>query len=514
MEKRTLTQHLGAFGGATFISRILGYIRDALVAAYFGGGLLTDAFYAAFKVPNLLRRFLGEGAMTAAFVPIFTDLNNKKGKKDAVEFFNALFSGLVVVLTTLVVLGVIFAPAITKAVAWGFTQTPEKFELAKELVRITFPFLFFISLAALMTAVLNSSGRFFVPAVSPAGLSIAEIAFVLLFYHSMSSPIHGLAASVVAGGALHFMFQLPKAWKLGFRPRLVKPFSHPEVKTFLILLGPTILGLCAEQVNAFVDQFCASFLIDGSITALYNSDRVMQLPLALFGIAMSNVALPALSKAVSNQNRGEFKDILNFSLGVTNYVLIPSFIGFVILGLPIIQLLFEHGRFTQHNSILTYQALVPYALGLPAYSAVKIMATAFYAQKNTKTPVRVALYAMGLHAVLSVTLMWRFQVAGLALSTALSSWFQCVCLFYLLRKEVGNLGGRGLLKSFFFGTGVGILMGAVCYISYHYYLSSLSLYLRVPFVILVGVVVYFGLSKLFRIHEFEVLLNSLLKKRV
>ncbi|MCB4756678.1 MAG: murein biosynthesis integral membrane protein MurJ [Elusimicrobia bacterium] len=513
-EKHHFSRRLSAFASATLISRVLGYVRDALVATFFGGGLETDAFYAAFKVPNLIRRFLGEGSMTAAFIPVFTDVSSKKGREEAQRFIDALVSGLLVILLVITGLGILFAPQVTRIVAWGFEQDPAKFALTTDLVRLTFPFIVVVSFAALITAVLNSRGRFFVPAVAPSGLSIGEIAFILVFAMHMDSPVHGLALSAVVGGAIHLLWQLPSYYKDGYHLKLVKPFSHPEVKTVFAMMIPTIVGLGADQINSFVNQLCASFLENGSITALYNSNRVMQLPLALFGIAVASVALPALSKAASQNNQKEFKDLLNLSLRIANYVLIPSFVGLAVLGFPIIQALFQHGKFTLENSTMTYAALVPYALGLPAYSAVKILASAFYARKNTKTPVRVSIWAMTLNVVLNVALMWKFKVAGLAFATAVSAWFQAIGLFILLRKEVGLLGGRDMLRSFLAGSLVGTLMGLVCYLFSGWLFAHTFLALRVSASIGVGIVTYLLLSKIFKIKEFDFFMESLLKRKI
>ncbi len=505
---------LGSFVSATVVSRVLGYVRDALVAAYFGGGWITDAFYAAFRIPNLLRRFFGEGALTAALVPVFTDVENHRGKDEANHFLNSVISGLVIVLSIIVVLGVIFAPAVARFVAWGFLQNAEKFALTVDLVRLIFPFLFFISLAAVLTAVLNSRGAFFIPAVVPSSLSIAEIAFILFFASFFKDAIYGLSVAAVVGGALHFASQIPSIYHQKLKLKWVRPFSHPEVKTVFALMIPTTLGLAADQVNSFVDQLCASFLQDGAITALYNSNRVMQLPLALFGIAVASVALPSLSRSISNQKMGEYKNTLNFSLRIANYILIPSLVGLSVLGYPIIQVLFEHGKFTPEFTKLTFLALVPYALGLPAYSATKIMATAFYARKNTKTPVRVALYNMVLHAVLNIALMFQLGVAGLALSTALSAWFQVFVLFIYLRRDIGPMGAREILRSFLSGTSAGIVMGVLAVTTFYYVLPNFALIPRLGIAILVGIGAFFGFSKVFKIKEYRFFVDSLLRRKL
>ncbi len=505
---------LGSFASATLISRILGYARDSLVAAYFGGGYQTDAFYAAFKIPNLLRRFLGEGSLTSAFVPVFTETLHEKGEQEAQRLFDALVSGLLVILSIIVVVGIIFAPQVTQIVSWGFVRDPEKFALTTQLTRLTFPFLLLICIAALITAVLNSCGSFFVPAVAPSGLSIGEIAFILFIASRMQSPIEGLAISAVVGVGIHLVWQLPTLYKKGYRLRLVKPFSHPQVKTVFFLMVPTVIGLCADQVNSFVDQFCASFLKDGSITALYNSNRIMQLPLALFGVAVSSVALPALSRAASQKDMKTFKELMSYSLRIANFVLIPSFIGLAVLGFPIVQVLFQHGKFTAEYSWMTYVAMVGFSAGLPAYSAAKILATGFYAQKNTKTPVRIAFQAMTVNVVLDVTLMWKFTVGGLAFATASAAWYQAIVLFFLLKKEIGPLGGREILKSFLFGSLAGLAMGGVCWVLNFVVFTNLHLYVRVFLSTSIGTCFYFLVSKLLKIEEYDHLMDALRRRKM
>lgn len=508
------SRRIGAFASATFMSRILGYARDSLVASYFGGGLHTDAFYAAFKIPNLLRRFLGEGSLTAAFVPVLTETEQKRGREEAQRLFNALASGLTALLSVVVVFGIIFAPQVTQVISWGFVSDPEKFALTTLLTRLMFPFLLLICLAALVTAVLNSRGRFFTPALAPAGLSVAEIGFILFVASRMSNPIEGLAISAVVGAGLHLVWQLPALFREKYTLKPVKPFSHPSVKTVFLLMGPTVIGLCSDQVNSFVDQFCASFLAEGSITALYNSNRIMQLPLALFGVAVSSVALPALSDAASRRDEAEYKNLLNYSLRIANFVLIPSSIGLAVLALPIVQVLFEHGRFTAENSLMTCSALIPYAVGLPAYSAIKILASGFYANKNTKTPVRIAFQAMAVNVFLDVALMWKWGVAGLAVATAVSSWYHAWSLFHNLKREIGPLGGWGVFRSFLYGLLAGCAMGAVCWLLSNVVLVEQRTFIRVFGSIGVGVLLYLGVAKLLKIKEYDAFMETLLRRNI
>jgi putative peptidoglycan lipid II flippase len=513
-EKAHFAKKVGSFASATLVSRILGYWRDALVAAYFGGGGLTDSFYSAFKIPNLLRRFMAEGAFTAAFVPVFTDTLHKKGHGEAHRLFNAVMSGMTVLLLAIVALGIVFAPEITHLMSWGFVDDPAKFDLTTRLTRLIFPFLLLISLASIIAAVLNASGKFFVAAVAPAGLSIGEILFVLLLATRVASPIQGLALAAVVGVGIHLVWQLPALYREGYSLKLAKPFNHPDVRGIFVMMVPAMIGLCADQVNAFVDQLCASFLRDGSITALYNSNRVMQLPLALFGVAVSSVALPAMSRFISLGDEKSFKETLGFSVRIANFVLVPSFVGLAVLGLPIVQLLFEHGRFTLANSQMTYYALVPTAAGLPAFSTVKILASAFYAKKDTATPMKIAFAAMFVNVIGDVLMMWKWEVAGLSLATTLSAWFQVGVLFYYLRKKMGLVGGREIVKSFLYGSLAGALMGLVCAELAFHLLRHWPLLLRTSIAVAVGSAFYFGLAKLLKIPEYKHLKSMLARRRV
>jgi putative peptidoglycan lipid II flippase len=312
---------------------------------------------------------------------------------------------------------------------------------------------------------------------------------------------------------IHLFWQLPSLFKEGYSLKWVRPFGHPEVRNVFLLMIPTIIGLCADQVNSFVDQMCASFLREGSVTALYNSNRVMQLPLALFGVAVASVSLPALSRAASENDLPKFKNQFGFSIRIANFVLIPSFIGLAVLALPIVQALFERGRFTHEFSKLTVMALIPQAAGLPAFSMIKIFASAFYARKNTRTPVRVALWAMALNVVLNIALMFRFGVAGLAAATTVSAWFQAAVLFHFLRREMGPLGGRDVMKSYIWSTAAGLGMGLVCWGLAFHLLSELSVVLRVLISIGTGTALYFLLAKALKVKEYDFFVEALLRRK-
>jgi len=497
--KKKTVKRIGAFTSATMISRVLGYIRDALVAYAFGGGHLTDAFYAAFRIPNLLRRLLGEGALSASFVPVFTKHLTTSDKEETKKFADSIFTTLLCVLLIIVAAGVLFAPHIAKLVAWGFTKDPAKFALTSELTRIIFPFLLFISTAAMASSILNSLGVFFIPALAPCMLSVAEITFILTLASRFKNPIYGLAVSAVVGGGLHLLIQLPKLKKHGFSFKFNFKI-HPGVFQVGKLMLPAIWGLSIDQINAFVDTICASFLTMGSVTALYNSNRIMQLPLALFGIAVATVALPTMSKSAAKKDFNELKNTLNFSLRLMLFAIIPASFGLILLGLPIIQLLFEHGRFTYRETLLTHAALFSYSTGLVAYSAVKILVNAFYSLQNTKTPVKVATFCMILNIIGNITLMWRWGVGGLATATSLASWANAVMLFILIKKQLGPINAKSILKTVAYSLISSSVMVAGCWILAFKILPE-NIFIVVPVTIIAGISIYLLLTRLFKMEE-------------
>src|SRR3989339_1560142 len=469
--QKKLTHHAGKVAAGTMVSRILGYLRDMLVAHTFGAGFAADAFYAAYRIPNLFRRLLGEGALSASFIPVLSDYLHNKSREETQKFINSLFTVLTLILLALTALGIIFAPQLVNIIAYGFTSDPDKLALTIDLTRLMFPFLFFICLAALVLGVLNTLSSFFVPAVAPASLSVAEIGFILALAPLLSpdNQIKGLAISVIIGGLGQLVIQLPKMAKLGWKFGWNPDFSHPGLKRVGTLMIPSMIGLSVDQINSFVDTVCASFLIQGSITALYYSNRVMQLPLAIFGLALASAALPAMSKCVAEKNIDGLKETLNFSIRINTFVLVPAAAGLIAIGLPITQVLFERGNFSHHATLLTYSALIFYSLGLPAYATVKVLASSFYAFQETGTPVKVAAVAMVVNAVLNIVLMRFMGVAGLALATAAASWVNAGILGYLLKKKIGPLGIRRIITTAVKTTLASAMMGACTYfIAFHY----------------------------------------------
>ena len=450
------------------LSRILGYGRDTMVAAFFGAGPAADAFYTAFRISNLFRRLLGEGALSASFVPVFSEYTQKQSKEETQKFLNTMFTTLLAILSVITILGVVFAPQLTRVIARGFDPTSERFALTVTLTRYMFPFMLFICLAALITGVLNSFHSFFLPAFAPACLSIAEmlyIGFLWIAHVKGQNAVVGLAISVTVGGFSQFFVHVPALMERNYTLGLRWDLAHEGVRRVGRLILPATLGVAADQLNSFVDTMMATFLSVGSVTAMYYSNRVMQLPLALFGIALSQVALPTMSASVARGDKQEVKDTLNFSLRLTLFMILPATTGLIVLGHPIVQTLFQYGRFSNEACWVTTWALAAFSLGLFAYAAVKILAAAFYAHQTTRIPVIIASCCVALNVVLNIsTLMMRKKlillhpewadflngrggVSCLALATSIAAWVNASALFILLRRKLGILGGSRILRT-------------------------------------------------------------------
>ncbi|MFN3550872.1 MAG: murein biosynthesis integral membrane protein MurJ, partial [Endomicrobiia bacterium] len=429
-KKRVMLKNMSFVSMGIMISRILGYFRDMLVANVFGAGFYADAFYAAFRIPNLFRRLFGESSLNAAFIPVFSEYVQKEEKQKTEEFISIVTTVMTVFLVVITILGIIFAFPLTKLITWGFNT--EKLFLTSKLLQIMFPYMIFICLSALGLSVLNCLKIFFIPAMSSSSLSITEIVFILLIAYSLPEEkrILGLAISVVLGGVLQFMINfLMINNKYRIRLNFKNFFSSlkiPDVKRIYLLFIPVVIGFSIDQINALVDTLCASFLKEGSITALYYSNRLMQLPLALFAISTTTVVLPQMSQEVVDNNYEELKKTIIYSIKNIIFFILPASLGLVVLGKPIIKVLFEHGRFNYYATLLTYSCLAFYSLGLLFFSITKIFTSVFYALKQPKYPVKIAGYMVIVNLVLNIILMQFLEVGGLALATSISSFLSTV----------------------------------------------------------------------------------------
>jgi putative peptidoglycan lipid II flippase len=437
-EKVKVAKAAGVVGLATMLSRIFGYIRDMVVANFFGAGLATDAFFVAFRIPNLLRRLLGEGSLTISFIPVFTEYLKNRSKEEALDLANVSFTILSIILVAVSMAGILLSPAIVTVMAPGwYTSAPDKFALTVLLNRIMFPYIFFISLVALCMGILNSLRHFATPALSPVILNLSMIGATIILKDFFAEPIIALAVGVMLGGVLQLAVQFPFLMRMGVKIRPDFNFGHPGVRRVGLLMLPAIFGSAVYQINIFISTLLASFLPEGSVSFLYYADRVVELPLGVFAIAIGTAALPSFSEQVSKGNFGELKKTLSFSLRLMLFITIPASIALIVLREPIVSVLFQRGEFDHRSTILTAQALLCYTVGLWAFSTVRVVVAAFYALQDTKTPVRIAIIALIVNTALSAALMFPLKHNGLALATSIASAVNVTILFILLSRRIG-----------------------------------------------------------------------------
>jgi len=502
MKDKELIHQASRASVGTTISRLLGYLRDMLVAFAFGAQNYADAFYAAYRIPNLFRRLFGEGSMSSAFVPVLSEYCQTKSDEETKNLVNVVLSAWLVLLIILCLGGITFSKQIVSLIAYGFKTDPEKLNLTISLTQIMFPFILFAALAAISLGVLNTFGEFFVPAVAPASLSIAEIIFVLVVmpHLQLAQAIIGLGVAVVVGGAGQYFWQYLAMKKLGFRFRFSLQWSHPGLKKIFYLLIPVTLGLSVDQINAFVDTICASFLSTGAITALYYSNRVMQLPLAIFAIAISTVSLPAMSRSAAANDLEAVRQTLNSGLRYVIFLLVPASLGLMALGKPIIQVLFQRGRFDQLATDLSSSALFFYSVGLLAFGLSKVLVSCFYAFQETSRPVKLAVVCLLVNATFNVLLMGPLGVGGLALASSIASWLNVLLLGYYLRSKLGFLGLRRTFKTLAKVVLAALVMAAGSLILWEM-LARVNKYLALLAAIGGGLGLYFRVAKILKIDE-------------
>ena len=459
-ETRRIVKAAGVVSASTMVSRVLGMIRDIVIASFFGTGLAADAFFVAFRIPNLLRRLLAEGALTVAFVPVFTEQLGQRGEEEARRFARASFTLLAIVLAVVCVLGILTSPLIVRLFAPGFVQVAEKFELTVTLNRILFPYLFFVGLLALSMGVLNSLKHFFAPALAPALLNVGMICGALVLGRWFDRPVMGLALGVLAGGALQIAFQIPflRRHRISLRPHF--DIFMPPIRRVCRLMGPAAFGAAVYQLNIFISTLLASLLPEGSVSYLWYADRLVQLPLALFGIAVATAVLPSMSRFVVEKRDEEWRSALTDSLRLVFFFALPSMVGLIVLRVPILNVLFERGSFDRQSVLLSAQALFYYAVGLWAFSGTRILSQAFYSVQDVSTPVKAAFVAFLVNGAASLALMGPMKHGGLALALSIASAVNLAILIVALRRRFGRLGGRAVLASGVRAAAASMAMGA------------------------------------------------------
>lgn len=433
----SLTRAIATVGGFTLVSRVTGFVRDILIAALLGAGPVADAFFVAFQLPNFFRRLTGEGALTVAFVPLFAGRLETDGKERAVAFAAEVQAVLLAVLLAFLLAVEILMPWVILVLAPGFADEPERYGLAVDLTRITFPYLPLISLVALWGGILNSLDRFWAMAAAPILLNLILIAALATMANVLETPGHALAWGVAAAGLAQALFLAEACRREGALPRFRLPRLTPEVRQLLVLMLPAALGAGVVQVNAFIGVLLASLLPAGSVSFLYYADRVVQLPLGVVGVAIGTALLPMLSRQVRGGQDAAAQDTQNRALEMALLLTLPAAAALAVIALPVTSVLFERGKFGAADSLATAAAMAAYAGGLPAFVLIKVFQPGFFARRDTATPVKVAACAVAANLAFNALLMPTLQHVGIALSTTLSAWLNAGLLAWLLMRR-GN----------------------------------------------------------------------------
>ncbi|MEW5893273.1 MAG: murein biosynthesis integral membrane protein MurJ [Pseudomonadota bacterium] len=430
-----LLKALAAVSSMTLLSRILGFVRDAVIARAFGAGAATDAFFVAFKLPNLLRRLFAEGAFSQAFVPVLAEYKNKRGTEATHVLVNKVASALFLALIGVTGLGILAAPLVVVISAPGFLASPDKFDLTVDLLRIVFPYILFISLTSLAAGVLNTYSRFSLPAFTPVLLNVAMILAATVAAPWFDPPVLALGWGAFLGGLLQLSIQLPALKRLGLIPRWDLDLQDAGVRRILKLMGPAAVGVSVAQVSLLINTLFASFLVTGSVSWLYYADRLMEFPTGLLGVALGTILLPSLAKHYADNDTAEYSKLLDWGLRMTLLLAAPAAAALAILAVPLIATLFFYGEFTPHDVAMTRSALVAYSVGLIGLILVKVLAPGFYARQNIRTPVKIAIFTLLATQAMNLIFIWPLKHAGLALAIGLGACLNAGILFYQLRKQ-------------------------------------------------------------------------------
>jgi putative peptidoglycan lipid II flippase len=481
-------------GLGTLASRVVGLVRDQVTAYYFGAGPVADAFFVAFRLPNFLRRLLAEGALTPAFIPVFSQRLKDEGISGAAALFRGAFTLMAIVLVILTVIGCVFAPALVTVLAPGFVDDEAQFKLTVTLVRVLFPYIFFMSLTALAMGALNTLGRFTVSALGPVALNITMILAAVFLSPRLQIPIMGLAIGVILGGALQLFIQLPQLWRSGPFLKISLKFKDPSIWKMFALMGPAALGGAAYQISILINTQLVSFLPEGSVSWLYYADRLVQFPLGIFSIALATAVLPALAHQSAKGDEEGFRKTLQQTVGLGFFITIPAVAGLIVMSRPLVELIFQRGEFDSQSAFNTTRALWAYVLGLPFLSGVSLMARAFYSRSNTKTPAIVASVSLAVGLAAAVGLMFPLKHVGLALASSLTS----VVNFFWLALLLGRREGLNLWKmakeALMYALGA-LIMGLALWPVYNCSIETdFERLWRIAVGLIAGPAIYFGLA--------------------
>ncbi|HAU8266215.1 TPA: murein biosynthesis integral membrane protein MurJ [Kluyvera intermedia] len=504
-----LLKSLAAVSSMTMFSRVLGFARDAIVARVFGAGMATDAFFVAFKLPNLLRRIFAEGAFSQAFVPILAEYKSKQGE-EATRVFVAYVSGLLTLaLAVVTIAGMLAAPWVILVTAPGFADTADKFALTSQLLQITFPYILLISLASLAGAILNTWNRFSVPAFAPTLLNISMIGFALFGVPYFHPPVLALAWAVTVGGILQLVYQLPHLKKIGM---LVLPrisFRDAGAMRVMKQMGPAILGVSVSQISLIINTIFASFLVSGSVSWMYYADRLMEFPSGVLGVALGTILLPSLSRSFASGNHDEYCRLMDWGLRLCFLLALPSAVALGILAKPLTVSLFQYGKFTPFDAQMTQRALIAYSVGLMGLIVVKVLAPGFYSRQNIKTPVKVAIVTLVMTQLMNLVFIGPLKHAGLSLSIGLAACLNAGLLYWQLRKQnifTPQAGwGRFLTRLIIAVLVMAAALFGMLYVMPDWAQGNMAHRLiRLMAVVVVGVVAYFATLALlgFRVKDF------------
>lgn len=524
MSKIKIAQSAFIISFGTVLSRIFGYVRDLVIAFFFGTGTGAQAFVVAFRIPNLLRQLVGEGAASAALVPVFSEYLSVHSEKDFKNLAAALFSIFSAFLIAVTALGILFAPLIVKIMAPGFLQESDlyKFTLTVRMTQVMFPYILLIGLGAWCMGILHSLKIFAPSSFGPVFLNLSIIASIFFFRNRFAEPSMSLAWGVLIGGIFQLAAQLPPILKQGISFKFIFDTTQKGVKKVLRLLLPRALGSAVYQINVLVDNILGSFssiVGDGAVAALYFSNRIIQFPLGIFVISLASAALPTMSAHAAQNDDKKFKDTLSFSLRGVFLIMFPAMAGLLVMSGPVIKILFERGLFSSYSTNITAAALFFYSFGLFAYAGTKILTNGFYALQDTKTPVKTALAALLINIFFNLILMWKLKVGGLALATSISGIFNFAALFYLLDKKIGYLDRKRITTACLKIFVSSVIMGIVCYLVFqnikfsfieHSFIREAA---RMALTIISSIAVYGGCVYILGVEQVRTIAKWILKRK-
>lgn len=492
-----LLRSSGIVGVMTLLSRVFGLVRDVVVANLFGASAGADAFFVAFKIPNFFRRLFAEGAFSQAFIPVLSEYRSNKTEREVRQLVNSVAGVLGLALLLITALAVMGAPWLTALFAPGFMEDAHKYGLASDMLRITFPYLLLISLTAFAGSILNSYGYFAIPAFTPVLLNLVLISTALWMTPLFNEPVMGLAWGVFIAGLVQLFFQFPFLLKMGLMPRPRLDYKHEGVKRIFVLMVPALFGVSVSQINLLLDTILASFLQTGSVSWLYYSDRLAELPLGIFGIAIATVILPSLSRKHSSQSHKAFSETLDWAMRIVLLMGVPAAVALIVLAEPLVTSLFYYGALEQRDVYMSAMSLRAYALGLLAFMLIKVLAPGYFSRQDMKTPVKVGIWAMCANMVFNLILIWPLQHTGLALATALSSWMNALWLLNgLVKRDVYHRSAGWPLFLLRILVAVGVMVAAVIWMNVEtviwFDMSLWERVLKLLSLVLVGVLSYFA----------------------